>query len=69
MTADISFYSLSMVPISNINTLKKICYAYLHSITKYGIVFAVSLPTTGRFSLYKRKLSLLWLVQNPEPLA
>jgi hypothetical protein len=29
----------SMVHISNINTLKSIYYAYLHSIIKYGIIF------------------------------
>jgi hypothetical protein len=27
----------------------------------------VTLPTVGRFSLYNRKLSELWLVHNPEP--
>ena len=26
-----------------------------------------TLPTVGRFSLYKRKLSELWMVHNPEP--
>jgi hypothetical protein len=25
-------------------------------------------PSVGRFSLYKRELSELWLVHNPEPL-
>jgi hypothetical protein len=29
--------------------------------------FGVTLPTVGRFSLYKRKSSELWLVLNPEP--
>jgi hypothetical protein len=28
----------------------------------------VTLLTVGRFSLYKRKSSELWLVLNPEPL-
>ena len=27
----------------------------------------VTLPTGGRFSLYRRKSSELWLVHNPEP--
>jgi len=30
-------------------------------------VFGVNLPTVGKFSLYKTKLSELWLVHNPEP--
>jgi hypothetical protein len=30
-------------------------------------VFGVTLPKVGRFSLYKRKSSELWLVHNPEP--
>jgi len=38
-----------MVHISNINTLKKIYYAYIHSIIKYGIIFGATLPTVQRF--------------------
>jgi hypothetical protein len=53
----------SMVHISNINNLKSIYYAYFHSTIQF---FGVTLPTVGRFSLYKRKLSELWLVHNPE---
>jgi hypothetical protein len=30
-------------------------------------VLGVILPTVGRFSLYKRKYSVLWLMHNPEP--
>jgi hypothetical protein len=30
-------------------------------------VSGVNLPTVGRFSLYKTKLSELWSVPNPEP--
>ena len=55
-----------MVRISNINTLKSIYYAYVHSVLKYGILLVVSLPTVDRFSLYKRKSSELWSVHNPE---
>jgi len=58
----------SVVHISNIDTLTSIYYAYFHSVIQDGIVFGVILPTVGRFSLYKRKLSELWLVHNPEPL-
>ena len=29
--------------------------------------FGVTLPTVGRFSLYKRNSSELWVVHNPEP--
>jgi len=35
---------------------------------KMELSSGVILPTVGRFSLYKRKLSELWLVHNPEPL-
>jgi hypothetical protein len=56
----------SMVHISDIHTLKSIYYAYCHSITKYGIIFGVTQPAAGRFSLYKRKSSELWLVHIPE---
>jgi hypothetical protein len=47
----------SMVHISNINHLKSIYYAYYHSIMKYEIIFGVTLPTVGRFLIYKRKSS------------
>ena len=40
-----------MVRICNINTLKSIYYAFFHSIINYGIIFGVTLPTVGRFSL------------------
>ena len=40
-----------MVHVSDINTLKKIYYVYFHSVTKYGIIFGVTLPTVGRFRL------------------
>jgi hypothetical protein len=43
----------------NQNTLKSICFAYFHSIVKYGIIFGVIHPTAGRSSLYKRKSSEL----------
>jgi len=58
-----------MVHISKINTRKSIYYAYFHSIIKHGIflgVILVILPTVGRFSLYKRKSSELWLAHKPE---
>ena len=38
-----------MVHVSNIHTLKKIYYAYFHSIKKYGIIFGVTLLAVGRF--------------------
>ena len=61
-------YSLSMVPTSDINTLKYICLAYLHSIKKYGIIFFGNTSNNWKISLYKRKSSELWQVHNPEPL-
>jgi hypothetical protein len=54
-----------MVHISNKNTLKSIYYAYFHSITEYGKI-GVLLPTVGRYSLCKRKLSELWIVHNQQ---
>jgi hypothetical protein len=56
----------SMVHITNINTLKPVYYAYFHSIIKYEIIFWDNSSNIGRFSLYKRKLSELWLVHNSE---
>jgi len=56
--------------ISNIITLKSVYCALFRFIIKYGIIEGggvVTLPTAGRISLYKRKSSELWLVQNPEP--
>jgi hypothetical protein len=44
-----------MVRNSNSNILTSIYYAYFHSIMKYGILFGVTHPTVGRFSLYIRK--------------
>jgi len=58
----------SIVCTSNINTLKSIYHAYFNSIIKYGILFWVTFPTVGRYSLYKRKLSELQLMNHPEPL-
>jgi len=34
---------------------------------KEGGIFWVPFPTVGRFSLYKRKFSELWLLPNLEP--
>jgi hypothetical protein len=46
---------------------------FLHQLTKhiciviqYGIIFPVTLPKVGRFSIYKRKSLELWLVHKPE---
>ena len=58
----------TIVHISNINTLKSIYYAYFHSIISMELSSGVILSTVGRFSLYKIKLSELWLVHKPEPL-
>jgi hypothetical protein len=45
----------SMAHISDTNTLKSIFYAYFNSVLKYGKILGVTVPTLGRFSLYKRK--------------
>ena len=55
----------SMIHISNINALKLIYYACFHSVTKYGIIFGLTLPTVRIFSPYKRKPSELLLLHNP----
>jgi hypothetical protein len=64
-----AYYAIRlMVHIKNINTLKSVYYAYCHSVIKCGFkLFGVTLTTVGRFPLYKRKLSELWVVHNPEP--
>jgi hypothetical protein len=51
-----------MFHISNANALKSIYFVYFHCIIKYRIIFGVILPTAGRYLLYKRKSSELWLV-------
>jgi hypothetical protein len=65
------YYAIrSMVRISNINTLKSVYYVYFNSIIKYGKIFlgeGVLFQQWENFSLYKRKLSELRLVHNPEP--
>ena len=44
---------------------QSINYAHFHSIIKHGFFFfAVTLSIAGRFSLYKRRSSELWLVHN-----
>jgi hypothetical protein len=53
-------------PIPVTLTLSNQFTAHSHSIKKYGIIFGVTLSTVGRYSLYKRKSSELWLMQNPE---
>jgi hypothetical protein len=55
-----------MVHINNITILISNYFANLHSIIKYGILFGVTVPTVGKYSLYKRKSSDLWLMHNPE---
>jgi hypothetical protein len=46
---------------------KSIYYAYFHSIIKYGIIFWVTLPPVGRFSLCKRKSSEFMAGEHPQP--
>lgn len=43
---------------------REIYFAYCHSIMKYGIILPVIHPSVKRYSLYKRKLLKVWLVQN-----
>jgi hypothetical protein len=57
----------SMDHIRNTNSFTSIYYAYFHSIVKYVIIFWVTLATVGRLLFYKRKLSALRLVHNPQP--
>jgi len=50
----------SMVHIININTLKSIYYAYLHSITKYGIIFLGHSSNSGKlFTLQKKFMRIM----------
>jgi hypothetical protein len=50
--------------IIKINSLKSIYFACFHSLTKYGMIFWAICPAEERYLLYKRKLLVLWLVQN-----
>jgi hypothetical protein len=36
------------------------------SVTKYGMIYWTICPAEARYVLYKRKLLVLWLVQNLE---
>jgi hypothetical protein len=54
----------SVVHISNINTLKSIYHAYFHCYKISNNFWGVTLPTVGRFSLYKIKSPELWLVHS-----
>ena len=68
----------SMVHISNINTFKSVCYAYLHSIIKcgvifwgnsliqYGVLFLGDSSNSGKIFTLQKKTSESWLVHNPE---
>ena len=58
----------SVVHISNINTLQSIYHEYIHCYKISNNFLGVTLPTVGRFSIYKIKSPELWLVHNPEPL-
>jgi len=53
----------SIAHISNINITLTM---HICIVIKYGIIFPVTLPNVGRFSIYKRKSLELWLVHNPE---
>jgi len=55
-----------MFLIININSFKSIYFACFHSVTKYGMIFWTICPAEERYLLYKRKLLVLWLVQNLE---
>jgi hypothetical protein len=55
-----------MVHINNITTLKSIYFADFYSVIKCGILLGITLPTVGRYSLYKRESSEVWLMHSPE---
>jgi len=54
----------SMSHINNIYTHNLLCILPFYY--KIRVVFGVTLPTVGRFSLYKGKSTESWLVHNPE---
>ena len=45
-----------MVHVSNINILKSICYAYLHSIIKYGKMFWGNSSKSGKIYTLQKKI-------------
>jgi len=55
-----------VVHVSIINTFKSIYCAFFHTLIKYDIILGVTLVAVGRFSVYKRKSSKLWMLYNPE---
>ena len=62
-----SWYAIRlMVHVSDINTFKSIYCAYFRSIAKYGIIFWGSSSNSGNIFTVQKKLSELWLVDNPE---
>ena len=55
------------VHISKINTEINLLNILLFYYNIRNNFWGATLSTVGRFSLYKRKLSELWMVHNPEP--
>jgi len=54
----------AMFLIINTNSLKSIYFACFFSVTKCGMIFWTICPAEERYLLSKRKLLVLWLVQN-----
>jgi len=54
-----------MVHISNINILKSICYAYFHSITKYGTIFEGNSSNSERIFTLQKKIVRIMAAAQP----
>jgi len=54
-----------MVHISNINTLKSIYYAYIHSLIKYGIIFGSNSAHSGKIFTLQKKIIIIMAGAQP----
>ena len=51
-----------MVHISNINTIKSVCYPHVHSIIKYAIIFEGNSPNSGKIFTLQKKI--VWIMAD-----
>ena len=57
-----------MIHISNMNTLKSIYYAYIHSTVKYGIIFGSNSAHSGKIITLQKKIFRIMAGAQPSTL-